>query len=116
LKTLGSFIRTIRINRNLSQENIAEDIKMTQQGYSKIENDKKDDIKVSKLRAIANVFGVKPEDLLSLDDKVIFNIHNNTTANDLVINQYTSDDKEQIIAECNELKKQLAAIEKKIKQ
>lgn len=82
----GSNIRKIRELKNLKQEYVASQLGITQQQYSEIERNKVD-IKESRLREIAQILQVKPEDILSFDEKQIFNVYDNQnpTVNGTVI-------------------------------
>lgn len=116
MKKLANRIRTIRLLRNLSQENVAEDLKMSQQGYSKIECGERD-IKLSKLEAIAGILRVKVEDILSSDDKIIFKIDDETNCNnDLfsIQNKPKEGDKEEIKKEIKQLRDKLGQLENKL--
>lgn len=91
---------------------------MSQQGYSKIERGERD-IKFSKLEAIADVLRVKVEDILSFDDKIIFNIHNNINSNNwlvIVQNKVVEENKEEIAKEMKQLKDKLAHLENKLQK
>ena len=71
---VGSKIRQIRELRNLSQENMAEALKMSVNGYSKIERNEVD-INIERLQQVAGVLQTKPEDILAFDEKYIFNTY-----------------------------------------
>jgi transcriptional regulator with XRE-family HTH domain len=91
---------------------------ISQQGYSKIERGERD-IKFSKLEAIADVLRVKVEDILSFDDKIIFNIHNNINSNNwlvIVQNKVVEENKEEIAKEMKQLKDKLAHLENKLQK
>lgn len=76
---VGEKIRKIRSLRGFSQDYMAEQLDMSQNNYSKIELG---DIKITTdtLESIARIFDLKPEDVLTFDDKYIFN--NNSNAYD----------------------------------
>lgn len=116
MKKITDTIRIVRLLRNLSQENMAEDLKMSQQGYSKLERGERD-IKFSKLDAIARILGLKVEDILSFDDKIIFNIHDNPNSNNgLVINHNQGKDGEESISEeIKAIKDKIVLLEIKLK-
>jgi transcriptional regulator with XRE-family HTH domain len=69
---VGHKIKKIRELKNLTQEHMADVLKMSQTGYGKIERDESD-ISLSRLEQISTVFEMKPEDLISFDEKNIFN-------------------------------------------
>lgn len=70
--TIGDKIRILREMKGYSQEYMAEQVGMSQTGYSKIERDETD-IAFSRLEQIANILEVKPQDLITLDEKFVFN-------------------------------------------
>lgn len=72
----GSKIKRIREIKNLKQEYVAAELGITQQQYSEIERNHVD-IKESRLRDIAKILEVKPEDILSFDGNMVFNIFEN---------------------------------------
>jgi transcriptional regulator with XRE-family HTH domain len=79
---VGEKIRKIRSLRGFTQEYMAQQLDMSQNNYSKIELG---DIKITTdtLESIAKIFNLKPEDVLSFDEKYIFNnhSHDSSTAN-----------------------------------
>lgn len=85
---IGANIKNIRELRNYTQEFMAQKLKMTQAGYSKIECGESD-VPFSKLKEIAKVLAVKVEDLISFDQQKIFNGFNNVkgnNSNNLIVN------------------------------
>jgi len=72
----GNSIKKIRELKNLKQEYVATQLGISQQQYSEIERNKVD-IKESRLREIAQILEVKPEDILTFDDRQVFNIFEN---------------------------------------
>jgi transcriptional regulator with XRE-family HTH domain len=72
---IGEKIRKIRSLKGFSQDYMAGKLAMSQNNYSKIEIG---EIKISTdmLENIAEIFDLRPEDVLSFDEKFIFN--NNT--------------------------------------
>ena len=66
--TLGSRIKALRIGRNLTQEQVAEQIGVSRQKYARIENGT-NNITLEILVQIAGVFGVQVADITRvLDD------------------------------------------------
>ncbi|MCP1660130.1 helix-turn-helix domain-containing protein [Neisseria perflava] len=93
-------IRKIRELKNFSQENMAEQLQMSVNGYAKIERGEVG-VQMDKLEQIAGVFGMDVVDLLSLDKNMVYlNIENSTNAS----NYYAS--QEQYIFEIEKLKQQ----------
>ncbi|MBF4471362.1 helix-turn-helix transcriptional regulator [Flavobacterium sp. HJJ] len=73
-------IKNIRELKNYTQEYMAEQLGITQAGYSKIEKGKTD-LGYSKLEEIANVFGLTVEAIISFDTQKYFNSFNNVNGN-----------------------------------
>ena len=84
---VGYKIRQLRELRNLSQENMAEALKMSITGYSKIERNEVD-VNIERLQQVADALDVKAEDILAFDEKNVFNtydqahLYNNCTFSD----------------------------------
>lgn len=70
-------LKVMRLCKNLSQEEMAEKLGYSANGYAKIERGETD-IKVDKLSNIADVLGIDLQQLLSLNEKNIFNIIDNS--------------------------------------
>lgn len=75
-KSIGNKIKKLRELRNYTQEHMAEQLGMSPTGYGKIERDEVD-LTYSRLEQIAKLLGVKVEDIISFDEKFIFNFHGN---------------------------------------
>lgn len=69
-------IRFIRMFKGWSQEETAERLQMTLNGYTKIENGKVD-VSLSRLKQIAETFEIELAQLFGLNDKNIFNFIEN---------------------------------------
>jgi transcriptional regulator with XRE-family HTH domain len=82
---IGHKIKKIRELRNFTQEYMAVQLEMSQSGYSRIESNDVE-VTVSRLERIGEVLGMKPEEILSFDEKYVFNQTNNKTAYGLIIN------------------------------
>ncbi len=89
---IGLKIKKIRELKNLTQEHVAGKLGMTQSAYSKIENEESD-ISYKRLEQIASLFGMLPEELISFNDALVFNLTNNKKANGMVINQMSANEK-----------------------
>lgn len=82
---IGRKLRTLRAEKNYTQEKMADLLKIPQVTYSNLENNKgKLDLNV--IERIATIFGIDVIDILK-DDGLIFNQKNKTGSNNgLVIN------------------------------
>ncbi len=81
--SVGEKIKKMRELRNFTQNYMAEQLKMGQAGYSKIEQGETD-ISYSRLEQIAKVLKTNVEDIINFDEKKIFNnyfdnVHQYTT-------------------------------------
>ena len=70
-------LKAIRMCKNWSQEEMAEKLGYSVNGYAKIERGETA-IKVEKLNQIAEILGVELQQLLNLNDRNIFNIIDNS--------------------------------------
>ncbi len=70
-------IKVMRLCKNLSQEEVAEKLGYSVNGYSKIERGETD-IKLDKLSKIAEILGIELNQLLNMNDKNIFNFIDNS--------------------------------------
>ncbi len=82
---IGSRIKKIREQKHYSQEYMAEQLKITQAAYSRIESDQIQ-INVERLREISKLLDVNEGDLISGDTNV-FNFHNNQITNAYAVYQ-----------------------------
>lgn len=87
--SIGSRIRIMREAKGMKQEEIAEITGISQQMYSKYENDTSK-LTVEKLEKIAEALGMESGELLSSEGSYTFNIMHNDTGNGVVIHQATS--------------------------
>jgi transcriptional regulator with XRE-family HTH domain len=89
---VGQKIKKIRELKNLTQDYVSEKLGISQSGYSKLENGEVD-IPIERLRQISELMGLKPEDILSFDENMVFNIMYNKTGNGFVINHVSENEK-----------------------
>ncbi|MCU0446436.1 MAG: helix-turn-helix transcriptional regulator [Microscillaceae bacterium] len=74
---LGQRIKKLRELRNFSQKYMAEKLEITQQTYSKMETGEID-FPVSRVKNIADILQIKPEDIFMFDEKAILSNNNCT--------------------------------------
>lgn len=65
-------IRFLRQAKGWTQEEVADKLKMSQNGYGSIERGETD-VNLSRLEQIADLFDIKLSELLGLDEKAVFN-------------------------------------------
>ena len=91
---IGLNIKKIRELRNYTQEYMADALKMSQTGYSKIERDETD-ITINRLRQIAKILNMNIQDILGFDEKIILigSVNDQATAiqNGIVISSESFD-------------------------
>jgi transcriptional regulator with XRE-family HTH domain len=73
---IGQKIRKLRELKNLTQTHMAQELGVTQSAYSKIELGESE-VTYSRLERISGVLGMKPEEVISFNDQLVFNISNN---------------------------------------
>ena len=101
-------IRTIRETRNWSQEDMAEKMNMSKNGYAKIERGETK-LNLHKLEQIANIFNIDVLELIKNDDKnVLFFM------NDHYTNYYGSN--ENLTSEIDRLKLTISHKDELLKQ
>ena len=104
---IGQKIKKLRELKNLTQEHFAKELDMTQSAYSKIEKGETD-ISYSKLQKIAEALQLRPEDILSFNEQIVFNVMNNKVGNGLVINHVTGEAKNLYESQINSLKEEIS--------
>jgi transcriptional regulator with XRE-family HTH domain len=111
---IGQKIKKLRELKNFTQSHLASELGITQSAYSKMELGETE-VSFSKLTKIAEVFGMSPEEIMTFNEQMIFNVMHNQTGNGFVINKgFTENEKklyeDQIVhlkEEINYLKKVL---------
>jgi transcriptional regulator with XRE-family HTH domain len=73
---IGQKIRKLRELKNLTQTHLATGLGMTQSAYSKIELGESE-VTYSRLEKISDLLGMKPEDVISFNDSMVFNVMHN---------------------------------------
>lgn len=105
-------IRLIREAKGLTQEEAAEKLKMSVNGYGDIERGITD-IKISKLQNIAEMLGIKLSELFELNEKGVSNIAYKQITTNLYFNSSAVELEKQLLI--NELKdKELAMKDREI--
>jgi transcriptional regulator with XRE-family HTH domain len=84
--SIGKRIKQLRELRNFTQAYMANELGMTAAGYGKIERDATD-LSIKRLQRIADILNTDYQTILNFDDKNIFNMYNNHSANAIVQNQ-----------------------------
>lgn len=79
MTTLGTKIRKLRELKGLNQESMAEKLGISLTAYGKIERDETD-ISMERLEQIAKALDLTVQDVLSFDEKVLFNFISSASA------------------------------------
>jgi transcriptional regulator with XRE-family HTH domain len=113
LPNIGKKIKMLRELRNLTQEHMASVLGVTQSAYSRMEIGETE-ITYSKLARIATEIGMKPEDIISFSESMVFNVMNNQTGNGLVIqnNHPTNEERELFKQQIETLKNEVDYLKK----
>ncbi|MCU0433166.1 MAG: helix-turn-helix domain-containing protein [Bacteroidia bacterium] len=113
---IGQKIKKLRELKNLTQDFMAAQLEMSQSAYSKIETGESD-VTFKKLELIASALDVKPEDIVTFNERMVFNVQHNQTGNGLVINHMTDEMKklyEELITQLREENAHLKSILDKV--
>jgi len=73
-------IKKIREFKNLSQEDMASKLSVSLATYGKLEREEVE-LNMGRLEQIAKIFNMKVEDIITFDDKLVFNTFNKNGAN-----------------------------------
>jgi len=105
---LGQKIKKLRELKNLTQEHLAIELGLTQSAYSKIESGEVD-VPYSRLEQIAKVLELRPEDIITFNEHVVFNImHNTNSENGMIVHQASPIEKELYEDTIKSLKEEIA--------
>lgn len=113
IRTAGRNIQTLRINKKLSIEVLAEEIDISAEELENIESGQVNDLSFSKVVIIANYFNISLQELLDLQIVQIFNNSQNITAGDREVS-YTNHLKDGYEVYINHLKEENLELRKKV--
>jgi|SRR5690554_6925736 len=112
---IGKKIKQLRELKNYSQEYMAKNLNMSIPGYGRIERNEVD-VSIERAHQIANVLGISITELISFDEKYVFNNYAQTT-NGLVVNSELHQTENIVLKELVDfLKKQLEEKDALIKE
>jgi transcriptional regulator with XRE-family HTH domain len=112
---IGKKIKQLRELKDYSQEYMATQLKMSVPGYGRIERNEVD-VSMERANQIATVLGISLTELISFDDRYVFN-NFAQTQNDFIFNsQIHQEDKKALNELVDYLKKQLEAKDALIKE
>ncbi|EAY29441.1 helix-turn-helix domain-containing protein [Microscilla marina] len=109
---IGEKVRKLRELRDFSQEYMAEQLGMSQQNYSAIENNQDEDISLKRLKRIAQILEIQMNDLLSFDEKNIFNNYSQAEQFGIINNQYFEAERKLFQQQIEQYKTEVAYLRK----
>ena len=112
---IGKKIKQLRELKNYSQEYMATQLKMSVPGYGRIERNEVD-VSMERANQIATVLGISLTELISFDEKYIFNNYANNQNAFVINSELNQDDKKALNELVDYLKKQLEAKDALIKE
>jgi transcriptional regulator with XRE-family HTH domain len=120
MHNIGDKVKKLRELKGFKQEYMAEKLSISQQSYSNLENGKMD-VPFSKIEQIADLFGMRVEDMVSFDEKVVFNLnaqHTSASNNNGIYHHNNFPEKLQQLYEdkIRLLEEKIAWLEKGVKQ
>ena len=109
---IGQKIKKLRELKNFTQSHWASELGITQSAYSKMELGETE-ITFSKLTKIGEVFGMSPEEIMTFNEQMIFNVMHNQTGNGFVINKgFTENEKKLYEDQISHLKDEINYLKK----
>lgn len=109
---LGQKIKKLRELKNFTQSHIASELGITQSAYSKMELGETE-VSYSKLTKIAEVFGMAPEEIMTFNEQMIFNVMHNQTGNGFVVNKgFTENERKLYEDQITQLKEEVSYLKK----
>ena len=112
---IGKKIKQLRELKNYSQDYMASQLKMSVPGYGRIERNEVD-VSMERANQIANVLGISLTELISFDEKYIFNNYANNQNAFVINSELYQDDKKTLMDLVDYLKQQLEAKDALIKE
>lgn len=110
-------LKVMRLCKGWSQEEMAEKLGYSANGYAKVERGETD-IKVDRLEKIAGAIGMDLQQLLNLNDKNVFNVieNNGSVANILLTETQCAHELEKLRLLLQERDKEIANLHQQIAQ
>jgi transcriptional regulator with XRE-family HTH domain len=109
---IGQKIKKLRELKNFTQSHLASELGITQSAYSKMELGETE-VSYSKLTRIAEVLGMSPEEIMTFNEQMIFNVMHNQTGNGFVINKgFTENEKKLYEDQITHLKEEITYLKK----
>jgi transcriptional regulator with XRE-family HTH domain len=112
MPAIGNKIKKLRELKGFKQEYMAERLGITQQSYSKLESDKTD-VPFSKIEQLAEIFEMKPEDLVAFDAQYVFNNYGENKGHQIAYNNFPEQLKQLYEDKIKLLEEKVAWLEKR---
>jgi transcriptional regulator with XRE-family HTH domain len=108
MQNLGLKIKKLRELKNLTQEHVAQVLGLNQSAYSRLETGDTE-ISFSKIEKIAELFNMKPEEVVSFNEQMVFNIMHNLDGqqNGYVINMISENERKLYENQIESLKEEV---------
>lgn len=107
MQNLGLKIKKLRELKNLTQEHVAQVLGLNQSAYSRLETGDSE-ISFSKIEKIAELFDMKPEEVVSFNEQMVFNImHNLKGQNGYVVNNVSENERKLYENQIESLKEEV---------
>ncbi|HAK76249.1 MAG TPA: XRE family transcriptional regulator [Runella sp.] len=112
MHSIGNKFKKLRELRNFTQSHMAEQLGISQSSYSTIENGEQD-ITLSRLEEISKLLGMRVEDVITFDEKMVFNISNSKNGVGYVHQNTVSNDEkwEELYREMSALRERVGYLE-----
>lgn len=95
---LGVKIKKLRELKNYTQDYMASQLGISQGAYSRMELGESE-VAYSRLEKISEILDIKPEDIITFNESMVFNLMHNQTSNGLVIQNNLLNNKERELYE-----------------
>ena len=95
---LGSKIKKLRELKNYTQDYMASQLGISQGAYSRMELGESE-VPYRRLEKISEILEIKPEDIITFNESMVFNVMHNQTGNGLVIQNNVPNNKERELYE-----------------
>jgi transcriptional regulator with XRE-family HTH domain len=102
---IGKKIKQIRELKNYSQEYMAQQLNMSVPGYGRIERNEVD-VSMERANQIANILGISLNELISFDERYIFNNYAQNQENGFIVNSHLYQEDRKILTELIDFLKQ----------
>lgn len=114
---IGQKIKKLRELRNFTQSHMAEELGLSQSAYSKLELGETE-MTYSKLERVAEILGMRPEEVIAFNESMVFNVMNNQTGQGFVINnnQLSEIEKNLYVQQIDLLKEEVAYLKRMLEQ